>query len=259
VKRRNLPTRLRPSPRRAERRRAREHSTQPGRKDPGSEKKHQCHSGSPGGGISVKLRGVTSVYGNTQPLYVVDGVFVDIRPLPRLECRDAGTGGWCATGNQDNPSSRIADIRPRTSRISRSKGASAAAVYDEGRSRGHHHYDQKRQAGPHESYFSQTWASSRYASCWRTAIHRGYCRSLSSDSARAYYWAGIHGRSIRRAHHDYEKRSTAIPGFARNTVLSVSGGTEKTGVYFSVSTGRGRHRKKYRVNNTSFRLNVDHK
>ena len=28
-------------------------------------------------GISVKLRGVRSVYGNTQPLYVVDGVFVD--------------------------------------------------------------------------------------------------------------------------------------------------------------------------------------
>jgi hypothetical protein len=36
-----------------------------------------ANSGSPGGGISVKLRGVTSVYGNTQPLYVVDGVFVD--------------------------------------------------------------------------------------------------------------------------------------------------------------------------------------
>ena len=36
-----------------------------------------ANSGSPGGGISVKLRGVTSVYGNTQPLYVIDGVYVD--------------------------------------------------------------------------------------------------------------------------------------------------------------------------------------
>ena len=36
-----------------------------------------ANSGAPGGGISVKLRGVTSVYGNTQPLYVVDGVYVD--------------------------------------------------------------------------------------------------------------------------------------------------------------------------------------
>ena len=36
-----------------------------------------ANSGAPGGGISVKLRGVTSVFGNTQPLYVVDGVFMD--------------------------------------------------------------------------------------------------------------------------------------------------------------------------------------
>ena len=35
------------------------------------------NSGAPGGGISVKLRGVTSIFGNTQPLYVVDGVFMD--------------------------------------------------------------------------------------------------------------------------------------------------------------------------------------
>jgi hypothetical protein len=36
-----------------------------------------ANSGAPGGGISVKLRGVTSIYGNTQPLYVIDGVEVD--------------------------------------------------------------------------------------------------------------------------------------------------------------------------------------
>src|SRR4051812_6419828 len=36
-----------------------------------------ANSGAPGGGITIKLRGVTSVYGTTQPLYVVDGVFID--------------------------------------------------------------------------------------------------------------------------------------------------------------------------------------
>src|SRR5882724_9587532 len=36
-----------------------------------------ANSGAPGGGLSVKLRGVTSVFGNTQPLYVVDGVYMD--------------------------------------------------------------------------------------------------------------------------------------------------------------------------------------
>src|ERR1700693_3190296 len=36
-----------------------------------------ANSGAPGGGISIKLRGVTSVFGNTQPLFVVDGVYMD--------------------------------------------------------------------------------------------------------------------------------------------------------------------------------------
>src|SRR6476469_2934512 len=35
------------------------------------------NSGAPGGGLSVKLRGVTSIFGKTQPLYVVDGVYMD--------------------------------------------------------------------------------------------------------------------------------------------------------------------------------------
>ena len=34
-------------------------------------------SGAPGGGISVKLRGVTSINGNGQPLYIIDGVYVN--------------------------------------------------------------------------------------------------------------------------------------------------------------------------------------
>ncbi|MEJ0081635.1 MAG: hypothetical protein WDM78_11980 [Puia sp.] len=40
-----------------------------------SRAQHQFNTGAPGGGQSVKLRGVTSIYGNTQPLYVVDGRF----------------------------------------------------------------------------------------------------------------------------------------------------------------------------------------
>src|SRR5665213_1125640 len=89
-----------------------------------------ANSGAPGGGVSVKLRGVTSVYGNTQPLYVVDGVYVD---------NTATSGGLNAvtlaapgspTSNQDNPSSRIADIRPEDiESIEILKGASAAAIY----------------------------------------------------------------------------------------------------------------------------------
>jgi TonB-dependent starch-binding outer membrane protein SusC len=90
-----------------------------------------ANSGSPGGGISVKLRGVTSVYGNTQPLYVVDGVFVDNTATSGgLNAVTLAQGGGAPTSTQDNPSSRIADIRPEDiENIEILKGASAAAIY----------------------------------------------------------------------------------------------------------------------------------
>jgi hypothetical protein len=60
--------------------------------------------------------------------------------------------------------------------------------------------------------------------------------------------------------YDYEKEIYGNTGFARNSVLSVSGGTEKTGVYFSVATkDEGGIEKNTGYNNTSFRLNVDQK
>ena len=89
-----------------------------------------ANSGAPGGGVSIKLRGVTSIYGNTQPLYVVDGVEVDNTATSAgLNAVTAAASGG-PTSNQDNPSSRIADIRAEDiESIEILKGASAAAVY----------------------------------------------------------------------------------------------------------------------------------
>jgi len=71
-----------------------------------------ANSGAPGGGVSIKLRGVTSIYGNTQPLYVVDGVYLDNSSTSSgLNAVTLAAGGGSPTSNQDNPSSRIADIR----------------------------------------------------------------------------------------------------------------------------------------------------
>ena len=37
------------------------------------------NSGQPGGGISVNIRGISSINGNTEPLYVIDGVQIQGR------------------------------------------------------------------------------------------------------------------------------------------------------------------------------------
>jgi hypothetical protein len=69
-----------------------------------------ANSGAPGGGISVKLRGVTSVFGNTQPLFVVDGVFIDNSAVSGGLNAVTGASSGLAS-SQDNPSSRVADLR----------------------------------------------------------------------------------------------------------------------------------------------------
>src|SRR5450432_3062866 len=89
------------------------------------------NTGAPGGGQSVKLRGVTSVYGNTQPLYVIDGVFVDNTSTSAgLNFVTGALAGGALTSNQDNPSGRISDINAEDiENIEILKGASAAAIY----------------------------------------------------------------------------------------------------------------------------------
>ncbi len=88
-------------------------------------------SGAPGGGISIKLRGVTSVNGNSQPLYIVDGVYVNNSSVAAagLNAVSRAASGGNAS-NQDNPSNRIADINPDDiESVEILKGASAAAIY----------------------------------------------------------------------------------------------------------------------------------
>lgn len=91
----------------------------------------KANSGAPGGGMSVRLRGVTSIFGNQQPLYIVDGVFInnDAISLGTNIVTQAAAGGN-ASNTQDDASNRIADIDPEDiETIEILKGASAAAIY----------------------------------------------------------------------------------------------------------------------------------
>ena len=65
------------------------------------------NSGSPGGGVAVKLRGITSITGSSQPLYIVDGIYVDNSEIAAglNSVSQAAAGG--SASNQDNPSNRI--------------------------------------------------------------------------------------------------------------------------------------------------------
>ena len=90
------------------------------------------NSGAPGGGVLVKLRGVTSIFGAFSPLYVVDGVIVsDIAIPPGTNPITNASGNTSAIAQgQQNPVNRIGDLNPEdVENVEVLKGAAASAIY----------------------------------------------------------------------------------------------------------------------------------
>ncbi len=81
-------------------------------------------SGVPGGGISVRLRGTSTILGSAEPLWVVDGVIVDNSSQALVSLGANAGRGNAALSN------RLSDIAPGDiDRIEVLKGAAAAALY----------------------------------------------------------------------------------------------------------------------------------
>lgn len=224
-----------------------------------------ANSGAPGGGISVKLRGVTSVYGATQPLYVVDGIFVDNTITSTgLNAITLAQGGGAPTSSQDNPSSRIADLRPEDiENVEILKGASAAAVYGSKAAAGVIIITTKKgKEGRTKVSVTQDLGQIRARKFLGVRqFTAARAASLTSDSAQSVLYAQEFTTAQANGQiYDYEKELFGNKGFARNTVLSVSGGTAKTGVYFSAAQkDEGGIVKNTGYRNSSLRLNVDHR
>jgi len=88
------------------------------------------NSGAPGGGTQIQVRGVSTVYGSFQPLYVIDGVIVDNSQIA------SGLTVITQAARQQNPSSqdqrvnRAADLNPNDiESIQILKGPSASSIY----------------------------------------------------------------------------------------------------------------------------------
>ena len=90
----------------------------------------QNNGGAPGGGMQIQIRGVTSIYANSNPLYVVDGVMVNNETLNSGLNTISQANGGVGSNSQDNSPNRIADLNPADiESIEILKGASASAIY----------------------------------------------------------------------------------------------------------------------------------
>jgi TonB-linked SusC/RagA family outer membrane protein len=85
------------------------------------------NNGDPAGGVSVRLRGISSVNSSSEPLYIVDGIIVN-NATTRVTNTSANYDGGAFVGTIGT--NRLADINPADiDRIEVLNGAAAAAIY----------------------------------------------------------------------------------------------------------------------------------
>jgi TonB-linked SusC/RagA family outer membrane protein len=216
-----------------------------------------ANSGAPGGGISVKLRGITSLVANSQPLFIVDGVYYDnssINAGLNVVSRAAGQGSVLF---QDDPSNRVADLDPQDiDRIEILKGASAAAIYGSRAAGGVVIITTKRgRSGKPRIEIS-------HAIGMQMQLHKLGQREWDDAKVQAAF--GANGLAYYTANgkktYDYEEELYGNNGLMNNTRLSVSGGNERTTYYagFTRKNDEGIV-KRTGYQKSSFRLNLTQK
>ncbi|MCY7409134.1 MAG: carboxypeptidase-like regulatory domain-containing protein, partial [Chitinophagales bacterium] len=220
------------------------------------------NSGAPGGGMTFRLRGVTSINAPAQPLFIIDGVYVDNSSIAAglNVVSDAAGGGSTAQYDQDNPSNRIADIDPGDiENVEILKGASAAALYGSRAAGGVVIITTKKgkqSKGGANISFTQSLGVN-------TISHPLGLREWDPTKVESYYGpdeVAVYNAAVADGqYYNYEDELYGNTGFVSDSRLSVGGGNERTTFYTSMS-----HRNEDGiVNNTGYtktglRLNVTH-
>jgi len=214
-----------------------------------------ANSGAPGGGISVKLRGITSLVANSQPLFIVDGVYYDNSAIAGGLNTVSKAAGQGSNSNQDNPSNRIADLDPQDiDRIEILKGASAAAIYGSRAAAGVVIITTKRgkSGKPKIELEHSIGVQAQLRKLGQRTWNDAKVSTHFGANGLAYYTAN--GRKS----YDYEKELYGNNGLMNNTRLSMSGGNETTTYYAGftrkddegIVKGTGYSKSSYRMNLT---------
>ncbi|QIX63436.1 SusC/RagA family TonB-linked outer membrane protein [Hymenobacter sp. BT18] len=222
-------------------------------------------SGAPGGGISVQLRGISTINGSSQPLYIIDGVYAVNAEVGNGAGGAAFSGASSVAGRttQDNGINRLSDLNPNDiESIEILKGPSAAAIYGTRANAGVVIIKTKRgAAGKTRVSFNQDLG---FAKAWNLLGKEDW----TADKIDLFYSGARAAREkelLAAAQasgkiYDYEKEIYGNTAFLRNTGLSVSGGNEKTKFFVSGSTSNEEGIvKRTGFERHSIRANIDHK
>lgn len=190
------------------------------------------NSGNPSGGMSIRLRGASTLSGSSDPLYIIDGVVVNNRSNQAIDL-----GGY--TQN------RLVDINPNDiERIEILKGAAAAAIYGSRASNGVVQiFTKKGKIGAPKITYTASVNVNKIR------------KNLPYNDAQLEWDAnGVAVPATRYNYQDYIFTS----GTGYENSLSINGGTEKTKYAFSGSL----YKNEGIVRNTDFgrktlRLRID--
>lgn len=193
-----------------------------------------AQSGQPGASSSIQIRGVKTIVGNGQPLFVVDGMPIDNRT--------SSTQGFL--GGTDTPN-RASDINPSDiESIEILKGASASAIYGARAAAGVVIITTKSgKGGPTRVSYKSTFSSDEVLSTvplqriygqgngGRSTVPPG---ALNNNSPLGTNDALSYGPRLAANTPTYDQFASVFTnGSTLDQVLTVSGGNERTNFYLS--------------------------
>jgi TonB-linked SusC/RagA family outer membrane protein len=217
------------------------------------------NSGDPAGGLSVRLRGVSSVLSSSEPLYIVDGVIIN-NATNRVTNTSSNYDGGNFVGTIGQ--SRMVDINPADiDRIEVLNGAAAAATYGSRANAGVIQIFTKRgKSGAPKVSFSSTYTSSSLRK--KLEVNQSPTKfGGPTDGAGALtqdiITAPLANTTTAVTRYDYQDYIFRTAAGTDNTI-SISGGTDKTKYYF----GGSYFMNQGIIKNTdfqrfSFRTNID--
>ncbi len=215
------------------------------------------NTGAPGGGLNVNLRGLSTIFGNTQPLYVVDGLIMSNDAVQSgIDIVTEATGAGSARP-QGQPTNRIADINPNDiESIEVLKGASAAAIYGSKASNGVVIISTKG-GTPGKTKVDVTQQVG-----FASILNKVGTRRFTAETAEAQY--GQQGLDLFNANGgrfiDQEEVVYGETGTLSETTIGMRGGGERTQFYVSgLIQDEDGIVKRTGYQKVSGRLNVNHK
>lgn len=216
-------------------------------------------SGAPGGGTSVQLRGLSTISnGNSQPLYIIDGVYVNNSATTTGISVANQAGSGTGRGLQDDIANRLANINPDDiASIEVLKGPSAAAIYGTRANAGVIIINTKKgKSGETKIKFTQEFG---YNEALNLLGPAGWDQAKINNSFASTAAVRLplfnSGRNV-----DWEDEIYGERGLISNTAISLSGGTDKTRFFISLGTrSEDGIIKNTGFDRNSIRTNIDHK